>query len=79
MEEKTRLIGGRTYRLLLTAPRPIAEGLRARLMAEGIPVHLETPFQGLPEAALGTYMGEVALWVPEEAYGMAEALLGGEA
>lgn len=73
---ETRLIGGRPYRLLLSAPRPIAEGLRARLWARGIPVHLETPFQGLPEAALGTYMGEVALWVPLAVYEEAEALLG---
>ncbi len=36
---------------------------------------LETPFAGLPEAALGTYMGDVALFVPEALWGEAEALL----
>jgi len=70
-----RLIAGTPYRKLLTVPRPVAEGLRARLEARGIPVALETPFADLPEAALGTYMGDVALWVPETLWGEAEALL----
>jgi hypothetical protein len=70
-----RLIAGIPYRKLLSAPRPVAEGMRARLEAKGLPVVLETPFSGLPEAALGTYMGDVALWVPEALYGEAEALL----
>jgi hypothetical protein len=70
-----RLIAGIPYRKLLSAPRPVAEGVRARLEAKGLPVVLETPFSGLPEAALGTYMGDVALWVPEALYGEAEALL----
>jgi len=70
-----RLIAGTPYRKLLTAPRPVAEGVKARLEAKGIPVVLETPFSGLPEAALGTYMGDVSLWVPEALYGEAEALL----
>ncbi|RTI15482.1 hypothetical protein [Thermus scotoductus] len=70
-----RLIAGTPYRKLLTAPRPVAEGMKARLEARGIPVVLETPFSGLPEAALGTYMGDVALWVPETLWGEAEALM----
>jgi hypothetical protein len=53
----------------------VAEGVKARLEAGGIPALLETPFAGLPEAALGTYMGDVALWVPEALLGEAEALL----
>ena len=57
------------------APRPVAEGMKARLEALGLPVYLETPFAGLPEAATGTYMGDVALYVPEEVLGEAEALL----
>jgi hypothetical protein len=57
----------------------VAEGLKARLEARGIPVLLETPFSGLPEAALGTYMGDVALWVPEALLGEAEAILAEEA
>ncbi len=40
---------------------------------------LETPFAGLPEAALGTYMGDVALFVPQALWGEAEALLREEA
>ncbi|TBH17539.1 DUF2007 domain-containing protein [Thermus thermamylovorans] len=73
MERRT--LGGTPYRKLLTAPRPVAEGMRARLEAAGIPVLLETPFAGLPEAALGTYMGDVNLWVPEALLGEAEAIL----
>ncbi|ADW22992.1 hypothetical protein CSW37_11030 [Thermus scotoductus] len=70
-----RLIAGTPYRKLLTAPRPVAEGMKARLEARGIPVVLETPFSGLPEAALGTYMGDVNLFVPEALLGEAEAAL----
>ncbi|MFN4070901.1 MAG: hypothetical protein ACK4HT_04980 [Thermus caldifontis] len=70
-----RLIAGTPYRKLLTAPRPVAEGVKVRLEARGIPVVLETPFSGLPEAALGTYMGDVNLWVPEALLGEAEAAL----
>lgn len=70
-----RLIAGTPYRKLLTAPRPVAEGMKARLEARGIPVILETPFSGLPEAALGTYMGDVNLFVPEALLGEAEAAL----
>ncbi|WP_117237670.1 putative signal transducing protein [Thermus sediminis] len=73
-----RLIAGTPYRKLLSAPRPVAEGIKARLEARGLPVVLETPFSGLPEAALGTYMGDVALWVPEALWGEAEALLSEE-
>ncbi|MBW6395741.1 MAG: hypothetical protein ABWJ63_10235 [Thermus sp.] len=70
-----RLIAGTPYRKLLSAPRPVAEGVKARLEARGIPVILETPFSGLPEAALGTYMGDVNLFVPEALLGEAEAAL----
>ncbi|MFC0594709.1 hypothetical protein ACFFFP_00665 [Thermus composti] len=70
-----RLVAGTLYRRLLTAPRPVAEGLKARLMARGIPVLLESPFGELPEAALGTYMGDVSLFVPEAFWGEAEAVL----
>ncbi|WP_234553603.1 putative signal transducing protein [Thermus caliditerrae] len=73
MERRT--LAGTPYAKLLTAPRPVAEGLKARLEAKGIPVVLETPFSDLPEAALGTYMGDVNLWVPEALLGEAEALL----
>lgn len=70
-----RLIAGTPYCKLLTAPRPVAEGVKVRLEARGIPVVLETPFSDLPEAALGTYMGDVNLWVPKAFLGEAEALL----
>ncbi|WP_135257168.1 hypothetical protein [Thermus caldilimi] len=70
-----RLIAGTPYRKLLTVPRPVAEGVKARLEARDIPVVLETPFSGLPEAALGTYMGDVNLFVPEALLGEAEAAL----
>lgn len=73
MERRT--LAGTPYRKLLTAPRPVAEGMRARLEARGIPVFLETPFGGLTETALGTYMGDVSLWVPEALLGEAESVL----
>ncbi|MCS7057487.1 MAG: hypothetical protein NZ849_12090 [Meiothermus sp.] len=63
-----RLVGEVVYVLLLSAPRVVAEGVRARLAARQIPVYLETPFLGLPEVYLGTYTGGVGLWVPEALY-----------
>ncbi|WP_299433769.1 hypothetical protein [uncultured Meiothermus sp.] len=62
-----RLIGEIPYVLFLSAPRVVAEGIKARLEQSRIPVHLETPFTsfGLPEAYMGTYIGDVSLWVPE--------------
>ncbi|GIW33390.1 hypothetical protein [Meiothermus sp.] len=62
-----RLIGEVAYVLLLSAPRVIAEGIRVQLEQRRIPVYLETPFTsfGLPEAYLGTYTGDVGLWVPK--------------
>lgn len=65
-----RLIGEVPYMLLLSAPRVIAEAIKARLEQRRIPVYLETPFTrfGLPEAYLGTYTGDVGLWVPEILY-----------
>lgn len=68
-----RSIGEVQYFLLLSAPRLIAEGIKAYLEARKIPVHLETPFTslGLPEAYMGTYTGDVSLWVPEAFYNQA--------
>ncbi|WP_245575194.1 hypothetical protein [Meiothermus rufus] len=65
-----RLIGEIAYVLFLSAPRVVAEGIKTRLQERRIPVHLETPFThlGLPEAYLGTYTGDVSLWVPETLY-----------
>lgn len=63
----TRLIGEVAYAFLLSAPRVVAEGVRQRLEALKVPVHLETPFT-LPEAYLGTYTGMVSLWVPQSLY-----------
>jgi hypothetical protein len=62
-----RLIGQVWHVLFLSAPRFVAEGIKARLVQSGIPVHLETPFTSvsLPEAYMGTYTGHVSLWVPE--------------
>lgn len=62
-----RLIGEIPYVLFLSMPRVIAEGIKARLEQRRIPVYLETPFTslGLPEAYMGTYTGDVSLWVPE--------------
>lgn len=68
-----RLIGEVSYLLFVSAPRVIAEGIKARLEQSRIPVHLETPFTsfGLPEAYIGTYIGDVSLWVPEVLYDQA--------
>ncbi len=74
-----KLIAGERYRLLGSFPRPVAEGLRVRLSARGVPVHLETPFGGLSESYLGTYTGDVSLYVPESLLGVAEAVLSEEA
>jgi hypothetical protein len=65
-----RMRGETWYVLFLSAPRLIAEGIRVRLEQSRIPVHLETPFTGfgLPEAYVGTYTGDVSLWVPEVLY-----------
>ncbi|RDI96477.1 hypothetical protein DV704_01255 [Meiothermus sp. QL-1] len=70
-----RQLGEVTYALLLSAPRLVAEGIRARLEQKGIPVHLETPFLGLPEAYLGVYTGQVGLWIPEAFYREAVLIL----
>lgn len=72
-----KLIAGKKHRLLGSFPRPVAEGLRAQFRSRGIPVHLETPFEGLPEAYLGTYMGDVSLYVPDELWEEARAVLEG--
>jgi len=72
--DNPRQMRGETwYVLLLSAPRVVAEGIRARLEQSRIPVHLETPFTslGLPEAYIGTYTGHVSLWVPEALYDQA--------
>ncbi|GIW31280.1 MAG: hypothetical protein KatS3mg071_1454 [Meiothermus sp.] len=69
-----RRIGEVSYVLFLSAPRVVAEGMRAHLEARRIPVHLETPFS-LPEAYMGTYTGDVSLWVPEALYHEATLIL----
>jgi len=69
-----RLIGEVRYVMLLAAPRLIAEGLKRRLETVRLPVHLETPF-ALPEVYMGTYTGDVALWVPETLYNDAVLIL----
>ncbi len=69
-----RRIGEVWYVLFLSAPRVVAEGMRAHLEARRIPVHLETPFS-LPEAYMGTYTGDVSLWVPEALYHEATLIL----
>ncbi len=69
-----RRIGEVSYVLFLSAPRVIADGVRAHLEARRIPVHLETPFS-LPEAYMGTYTGDVSLWVPEALYHEATLIL----
>ncbi len=63
-----RLIGEVQYLFLLSAPRLIAESIRNRLEAVRVPVYLETPFSGIPEAYIGMYIGHVSLWVPEALY-----------
>lgn len=63
----SRIIGEVSYLFLLSAPRVVAEGIRNRLEALRVPVHLETPFS-LPESYMGTYTGMVSLWVPETLY-----------
>lgn len=76
-ESQTRLIGGEPYRFLGTFPRPFAEGIRVRLEGRSIPVRLETPFTyfGLPEAYIGTYTGDVAVWIPQRLYDEAVMVL----
>ncbi|PZA06386.1 MULTISPECIES: hypothetical protein [unclassified Meiothermus] len=75
--DSTRLIGAERYALLGTFPRPFAEGIRVRLEGRKIPVFLETPFTyfGLPEAYIGTYTGDVALWIPQRLYDEALMIL----
>ena len=70
-----RLLGGEPYVLLGTFPRFIADGVRLSL--KDLPVHLETPFTqfGLPESYLGTYTGDVSLWVAEKYYDEAMLIL----
>jgi hypothetical protein len=69
-----RLIGEVPYVLLLSAPRLIAESLKARLEQLQIPVWLQTPFS-LPEVYLGAYTGDVGLWVPEVLYKDADMVI----
>lgn len=73
-EPQTRLIGGEPYVFLGTFPRPFAEGIRVRLEDRKIPVRLETPFD-LPEAYIGAYTGDVAVWIPQRLYDDAVMLL----
>lgn len=73
----TRLIGETVYVLFFSAPRVVAEGIRARLEAARIPVFLETPFTqfGMGDFYMGTYTGDVSLWVPQPLYAEAELIL----
>jgi len=75
--QATRLLGGVRYVLLDTLPRLYAEGIRLRLQEAQIPVYTETPFTsvGITEVYLGTYVGDVSLWVPEDRYTEAVWLL----
>ena len=72
-----RLIGETVYVLFFSAPRMVAEGIRVRLEAAKIPVFLETPFTqfGMGDFYMGTYTGDVSLWVPQPLYAEAEMIL----
>ena len=72
-----RLIGETVYVLFVSAPRVVAEGLRVRLDEAKIPVFLETPFTqfGMGDFYMGTYTGDVTLWVPHSLYNDAEMIL----
>ncbi len=72
-----RLIGEMVYGLFISAPRMVADSIRARLEAAQIPVYLDTPFTQMAagEFYLGTYTGDVSLWVPEDLYSDAEMIL----
>ncbi|WP_018466701.1 hypothetical protein [Calidithermus timidus] len=76
-QPETRMLGGHRYAFLGSFPRLYAEGLRAQLEASRIPVHIETPFTdaGVIEIYMGTYMGDVSLWVPAELLQQAYRLL----
>ncbi|RIH86247.1 hypothetical protein Mterra_01496 [Calidithermus terrae] len=78
---KTRMIGGHRYAFLGSFPRLYAEGLKAQLEAGRIPVHVETPFTdaGVIEIYMGTYMGDVSLWVPADLLEQAHRVLEREA
>ncbi|MDX2005706.1 MAG: hypothetical protein SFU83_10555 [Meiothermus sp.] len=70
-------MGETVYVLFLSAPRVVAEGIRAWLEAARIPVFLETPFTqfGVGDFYMGTYTGDVTLWVPYHLYDEAEMVL----
>lgn len=72
-----RLLGEVVYGLFISAPRMIAEGVKARLEAAQIPVYLDTPFTqvAMGEFYMGTYTGDVSLWVPEALYQDAELII----
>lgn len=76
-QPETRMLGGHRYAFLGSFPRLYAEGLKAQLEASRIPVHLETPFTdaGVIEIYMGSYMGDVSLWVPAELLHQAHRLL----
>jgi len=71
------MLGGHSYAFLGSFPRLYAEALKARLEASRIPVHIETPFTdaGVIEIYMGTYMGDVSLWVPAKLLQRAYRLL----
>lgn len=66
MNLPNRLINGQSYSYLGSFPRLYADGLLRLLQSKRIPTFMETPFtdSGLTENYLGTYMGDVSLWVP---------------
>lgn len=76
-EYPRRLLGEVVYGLFISAPRMIAEGVKARLEAAQIPVYLDTPFTQMTvgEFYMGTYTGDVSLWVPEKLYKDAELII----
>lgn len=72
-----RLIGEVVYGLFISAPRMVAEGIKTRLEAVHIPVYLDTPFTqvSVGEFYMGTYTGDVSLWIPEALYQEAELII----
>jgi hypothetical protein len=77
MTPPPRLINGEPYIFLGSFSRIYADGLARLLHDRRIPYFLETPFtnSGLTESYLGTYLGDVSLWVPQVLLDEVELLL----